>query len=44
MKNSIKLLYQIGKINKTGVRMAVLKNWITRNDYLEITGEKYSST
>ena len=44
MKESIKLLYRIGKIDKTGVRMSVIKNWITKNDYLEITGEEYSST
>lgn len=43
MKDSIKLLYRIGKINKTGVRLAVLKNWITKDDYIEITGEDYPS-
>ena len=37
----IKRLYDTGKLTKDGVRNAVIKGWITAEQYEEITGEAY---
>lgn len=40
-KNSIALLYRTGKININGVRKAVERNWISVEEFFEITGQNY---
>lgn len=40
-KNSIALLYRTGKINVSGVRKAVDRDWISAEDFFEITGQEY---
>ena len=40
-KNSIILLYRTKKITIDGVRKAVERKWITKNDFKEITGQDY---
>lgn len=42
-KNSIALLYRTGKINITGVRKAVERDWISVEDFVEITGQEYTT-
>lgn len=37
----IKRLYENGKLTKDGVRNAVVKGWITEEQYEKITGEAY---
>lgn len=39
MFNRIKRLYDQGKLDKNGVKNAVLRGWITEEQYKEITGE-----
>lgn len=41
MYERIKRLYEEGKLDKNGVRNAVIKGWITKEQYKEITGEPY---
>lgn len=41
-KNSIALLYRTGKINIAGVRKAVERDWITVEDFKEITKLEYT--
>lgn len=40
-KNSIALLYRTGKININGVKKAVERNWISVEEFFEITGQNY---
>jgi len=40
-KNSIALLYRTGKIDINGIRKAVEREWITVEDFKEITGQDY---
>lgn len=42
-KNSIALLYRTGKINIAGVRKAVERDWISVEDFVEITGQEYAT-
>ena len=37
----IKRLYDTGKLTKDGVKNAVIKGWITAEQYETITGEAY---
>ena len=37
----VKGYYDAGLWNKARVRNAVVKNWITADEYFEITGETY---
>jgi len=37
----VKQYYDEGLWNKARVRNAVVKGWITADEYMEITGEKY---
>lgn len=39
--DKVKNYYNQGLWNKTQVRNAVIKNWITPEEYYLITGEKY---
>lgn len=39
--NSIRLLYRTGKIDINGVKKAVVRGWITTEDFYNITGQKY---
>lgn len=39
--DKVKGYYDGGLWNKSQVRNAVLKNWITRSEFTEITGEQY---
>ena len=39
--NMIKAAYERGTWNKTMVRNAVVKGWITEDEYAVITGEDY---
>lgn len=39
MYDTIKRLYESGKMSEAGVRAAVEKGWLTREQYAEITGE-----
>jgi hypothetical protein len=41
-KNSIALLYRTGKIDIAGVYKAVERDWISIDDFIEITGQEYS--
>lgn len=41
MYNRIKRLYEQGKLDKNGVKNAVIRGWITPEQYEEITGEPY---
>lgn len=43
MFNRIKRLYDQGKLDKNGVKNAVLRGWITEEQYKEITGEEYET-
>lgn len=43
MFNRIKRLYDQGKLDKNGVKNAVLRGWITEDQYKEITGEVYET-
>ena len=38
--NSIRLLYRTGKINIDGVRKALEKGWISKEDFYNITGQE----
>ena len=38
----VKNYYDTGLWNKTRVRNAVIKNWITEEEYEEIVGESYT--
>lgn len=40
-KNDIKRLYDAGRLTKDAVRKAVRLNWITAEEYTEITGDPY---
>lgn len=40
--NKIKGYYDSGLWNKTMVRNAVVKGWITAEEYAQITGEPYA--
>lgn len=40
--NKVKTFYDKGLWNKTMVRNAVVKHWITAEEYEEITGEVYA--
>jgi hypothetical protein len=42
MFETVKRLYDQGKLPKAGVANAVLKGWITEAQYTEITGDPYS--
>lgn len=42
--NKVKSYYDSGLWNKTMVRNAVVKNWITAEEYQLITGEVYERT
>ena len=39
--NKVKAYYDSGLWNKAMVRNAVIKNWITAEEYQQITGEVY---
>lgn len=39
--NKVKNYYDSGLWNKTMVRNAVVKGWITAEEYMEIVGEPY---
>ena len=39
--NSIRILYRSGKITIDGVKSAVERGWITKEQYKEITGKDY---
>lgn len=41
--NKVKGYYDNGLWNKTMVRNAVVKGWITAEEYQEITGEEYEA-
>lgn len=41
-KNSIALLYRTGKIDVAGVLKAVEREWISVEDFSEITGLEYT--
>lgn len=41
--NKVKGYYDNGLWNKTMVRNAVVKEWITAEEYQEITGEEYEA-
>lgn len=43
MAERIKRLYDTGKLNKDGVRNAVVRNLITAADYKAITGEDFET-
>ena len=43
MAERIKRLYDTGKLNKDGVRNAVVMNLITAADYKSITGEDFET-
>lgn len=43
MINRIKRLYDQGKLDKNGVKNAVLRGWITEDQYKEITGDEYET-
>lgn len=43
MYERIKRLYEEGKLNKQGIANAVLKGWITPEQYEGITGEPYEA-
>lgn len=43
MFETIKRLYDNGALNDAGVRNAVVKGWITGEQYTEITGEPYAA-
>lgn len=38
---TVKRLYEQNRLNETGVRNAVLSNWITEEEYTTITNEEY---
>lgn len=38
---AVKTLYLCGKIDKTGIRKAVVDNVITKEQFEEITGQQY---
>lgn len=38
---SIRILYRAGKITADGVRSAVLRGWITEQDFEVITGQPF---
>jgi len=40
---TVKAAYDRGSWNKTMVKNAVVKGWITEEEYLEITGEVYEA-
>ena len=42
MYERIKKLYNSGKLSKSGVRNAVIKNLITAEEYKAITNEEYT--
>ncbi len=42
MYKKIKSLYEAGSLSLTGVANAVVKDWITAEQYEAITGETYS--
>ena len=39
--NRVKTYYDTGRWNDTMVRNAVVKGWITEEEYTEITGKEY---
>jgi uncharacterized XkdX family phage protein len=39
--NKVKEWYDTGRWNDTMVRNAVVKGWITEDEYTEITGKEY---
>ena len=39
----VKKWYNLGKWQKEAVRNAVVKKWITAEEYKEITGEEYDN-
>lgn len=41
MFETLKRLYDEGRLPDEGLRNAVMKNWITEEQYIEITGEPY---
>ncbi len=41
MYERIKKLYDNGKLDKAGVRNAVVRGWISPEQYKDITGEDY---
>ncbi|MGN0706559.1 MAG: XkdX family protein [Faecalibacterium sp.] len=41
MYNYLKRMYDAGKLTKASMKNAVIKNWITPEQYAEITGEPY---
>lgn len=41
-KNSIALLYRTGKIDVAGVRKAVEREWISVEDFVDITKQEYA--
>ena len=41
MFERLKRMYEEGKITKGGLRKAVQKKWITKDQYREITGEEF---
>lgn len=43
MFNRVKRLYDQGKLDKNGVKNAVLRGWITEDQYKEITGEEHET-
>lgn len=40
--NKVKKYYDFGFWNKKMIKNAVIKKWITAEEYEEITGEKYA--
>lgn len=43
MFNSIKRYYDMGKYTNEQVKIFVMANWITAEQYKEITGENYET-
>ncbi len=41
MYSTLQRLYTSGKLSMQGLKNAVTKNWITIEQYQEITGEEY---
>lgn len=42
MFERLKALYEKGSLNNTGIANAVVRGWITADQYQEITGEVYA--
>lgn len=42
MYETLKRLYNAGRLNRAGLKKAVKKGWITEIQYEEITGESYA--